>query len=72
MNKATILLTLILVLILNACNTIKRGITASDSTTNESPYLNQKPPGLIPEMFAPGIFNRMTMETGKSQRFHFG
>ncbi len=55
MHKANIILILILSLLLNACGTKKRGLAVSDSETIESPYFGQKPPGLIPEIFAPGI-----------------
>ncbi len=30
-------------------------ISATDDTVPEGPYLGQKPPGLIPEVFAPGV-----------------
>jgi len=40
---------------LNACNTKKQNTTAGDSPTIVSPYFGQKAPGLIPEVFAPGI-----------------
>jgi len=55
MKKANFILTLVLVLFLNACNTKKQHSKDSDSPTIESPYLGQKPPGIIPKTFAPGI-----------------
>lgn len=55
MHKATIISILILVLFLNACSAKKLSVAASDAPTLESPYFGQKPPGLIPEIFAPGI-----------------
>ena len=46
---------LLLVLFLSACNTKPSNTKAGDSSTEESFYLGQKPPGLIPEPFAPGL-----------------
>ncbi len=40
---------------LNACNTKKHRSKDSDSLTTEALYFGQKPPGLIPEIFALGI-----------------
>jgi hypothetical protein len=46
-------------LFLSACNTKKKDskdkISTSDLSITESLYLGQKPPGIIPEPFAPGI-----------------
>jgi len=64
MHKANIILILILVLLLNACKANKQQPTASNAATIESPYLNQKPPGLIPEMFAPGMVSTDNWEVG--------
>ncbi|MEM7549461.1 MAG: hypothetical protein AAF363_07300 [Bacteroidota bacterium] len=55
MKKAYFILTLVLVVFLNACNTKKQNTIASDSPTIKSRYFGQKPPGLIPEVFAPGV-----------------
>ena len=55
MKKKYFILTLVLALFLNACNTKNQYSKDSDSPTIESPYFGQKPPGLIPEIFAPGI-----------------
>jgi len=44
-----------LVLLSTACKTKKLSLIASDSSTIESPYFGQETPGLIPEIFAPGI-----------------
>ncbi|MTI30542.1 PD40 domain-containing protein [Xanthovirga aplysinae] len=54
-NYNFIVLILVFALVLNACNTKKQPSIASDSSTTENPYFGQKPPGLIPEVFAPGI-----------------
>lgn len=56
-NYNLILTILAFVLLLNACNTKtkKQHSIASDSSTTENPYFGQEPPGLIPEVFAPGI-----------------
>jgi len=42
---------------LNACNTKKQNPKDSDSPTIESPYFGQDPPGLTPELFAPGVIS---------------
>jgi len=55
MHRANIILILILVLLLNACNIKKQIAKDSDSPTIESPYFGEKPPGLIPVEFAPDI-----------------
>jgi len=46
---------LIITIFLSACATTKQKSKNNDSLTIESPYFGQKPPGLIPEVFAPGI-----------------
>ncbi|QMU62970.1 MAG: hypothetical protein GKR88_00900 [Flavobacteriaceae bacterium] len=46
---------LVFVIFLNACKTEKSNTKESDSSAEENFYLGQKPPGLIPEIFAPGI-----------------
>ncbi|MGS2765276.1 hypothetical protein [Sinomicrobium sp. M5D2P9] len=56
-NNNFIVAILVLALFLNACNTKKQSTKNSDSQVIESPYLGQKPPGLIPEVFAPGIIS---------------
>jgi len=48
-------LTIVFSLFLNACNTKKQKIKDSDSPITKETYLGQKPPGLIPELFAPEI-----------------
>ncbi len=56
MRRSSLLfLTFVWVLIFNACNTKKQHSKDSNSPAIESPYLGQKPPGLTPEPFAPGI-----------------
>tara|TARA_R110002073_G_scaffold128999_3_gene275113 strand:- start:74468 stop:75403 length:936 start_codon:yes stop_codon:yes gene_type:complete len=52
-----ILITLVLALFLNGCKTKNEKAKGNDSPTIESPYFGQKPPGLIPEIFAPGIIS---------------
>jgi len=46
---------LVFVLFLSACKTEKSNRKADDSSIEENFYLGQKPPGLIPEVFAPGV-----------------
>jgi len=53
-NDSFIVAILVFALFLNACNTKKQNPKDSDSPTIESPYFGQKPPGLTPEIFAPG------------------
>lgn len=45
---------LVFILFLSACKTEKSSKVEDVSTTQENLYLGQKPPGLIPEVFAPG------------------
>ena len=49
------ILIIVLALFLNACKTEKSNTKENDSSTEESPYLGQNPPGLIPKPFAPGL-----------------
>ncbi|WP_109853178.1 PD40 domain-containing protein [Aquimarina sp. AU58] len=56
-NYNFIFLTLVFALLLNACNTKKQNKNNSDSLTTEGTYFGQKPPGLIPEIFAPGVIS---------------
>ncbi|WP_298321178.1 hypothetical protein [uncultured Aquimarina sp.] len=49
------LLILVFALFLNACKNKKQHSIVSDSSTTENLYFGQKTPGLIPEVFAPGI-----------------
>ena len=46
---------LIITIFLGACATKKQESKNNDSPTIVNPYFGQKPPGLIPEVFAPGI-----------------
>ncbi|MEQ9467937.1 MAG: hypothetical protein RLN88_11035 [Ekhidna sp.] len=43
------------IILLSACKANKSKSKDDDSSTKESPYLGQKPPGLIPEPFAPDL-----------------
>ena len=56
-NYNLILTILAFVLLLNACNTKKQESKNNHSPTIVSPYFGQKPPGLTPEIFAPGIIS---------------
>lgn len=60
MKKTYFILTLVLTLFLTACNTKKKGSKEQSDSQDKFPvfedrYLGQKPPGLIPKLFAPGI-----------------
>ncbi|OUR91937.1 hypothetical protein A9Q87_09040 [Flavobacteriales bacterium 34_180_T64] len=57
MKHTHFILILIMVLLLNACNTNNQKANNNDSPTIETAYFGQKPPGLIPEIFAPGIIS---------------
>ena len=46
---------LVFILFLSACKTDKSNTKENDSSKKEILYLGQKPPGLIPEPFAPGL-----------------
>lgn len=46
---------LVFIIFLSACKTDKAKAKDDDSSTKESFYLDQKPPGLIPEVFAPDV-----------------
>ncbi|MEE9363557.1 MAG: hypothetical protein V3U92_13245 [Cellulophaga sp.] len=48
-------MTLVFALLLNACNTKKQKVNDPDFPSLENPFFGQKPPGLIPEIFAPRI-----------------
>jgi len=48
---------LVFTLFFNSCNTKKNESKDRDSPTIESPYFGQKPPGLTPEVFAPGVIS---------------
>ena len=51
------ILTLLGTLFLLSCNTTNHKKSEEKSPTIESPYFGQNPPGLIPELFAPGIIS---------------
>ncbi len=55
MKKPDVILILVMVLCLQACNSKKQNSKDSYSPNIESPYLGQKPPGLTPIPFAPGL-----------------
>ena len=59
-----VLLILVLVLFLNACNTKKQDSKDSDSSSIEDPYLGLNPPGMVAEPFAPGIMSQKGWELG--------
>ena len=54
MKKAYSILVLLGILSLQACNSKKEQTKSSDVLTIKNAYFEQKPPGLIPEIFAPG------------------
>ena len=55
MEKTYFILPLILALFLNACDTEKQKVNDPDFPRLEHPFFGQKPPGSIPEIFAPRI-----------------
>ncbi len=54
-NNNFIFLILVFALFLNACNNKNQKTKDNDSPITKKTYFGQKPPGLIPEIFAPGI-----------------
>ena len=64
MNKTNLFLLIVFALSLNACNNEEHKLKASDSPRAEEVYLGQKPPGLIPELFAPEIIQTEHREAG--------
>lgn len=62
MKKAYFILILVFALFLNACNTKKQSAEDNDSPPDsyrdiEIAYFGEKPPGLIPKLFAPSILS---------------
>ncbi len=57
MKQTYFILALALALFLNACNTKNEKANGKDSLTLETAYFGQKLPGLIPEIFAPGVIS---------------
>ena len=57
MKKAYVILIGLGILFLQACDSKKKETKDSDVLTIENLYLGQKPPGLIPEIFAPGVIS---------------
>ncbi len=55
---------LVSVIFLSACNTDKSNTKEDDSLNEENFYLGQDPPGLIPEVFAPGMVTTNGWEYG--------
>lgn len=55
MKKVYFLLILTFSVLLTACNTKKQNTKEGNAPTTKDAYLGQKPPGLIPELFAPEI-----------------
>ena len=54
--------TIILIVLLIACKTEKSSDREIYSKSTENQYLGQKPPGLIPELFAPDIIQTVHRE----------
>ena len=55
MNKAYTIILLVVILSLQSCNKKNQQTEGNNIPTIESPYLGQKPPGLTPIAFAPGL-----------------
>ena len=55
MKKIYFILTLVFALFLNACNTNKQKPTDTDFPVLEDRYFGEKPPGVLPKLFAPKI-----------------
>ncbi|MFD2562316.1 hypothetical protein [Aquimarina rubra] len=54
-NYYVVFAILVFALFLKACNTRNQNVNDSDFPRLEHPFFSQKPPGLTPELFAPGI-----------------
>jgi len=61
-NNYFIAAILVVGLFFSACKSKNHHVKASDSRTKERPYLGQKRPGIIPEMFAPGMVSTENWE----------
>ena len=61
-NRRFLLNIAVFAIILTACQTEKQHLEDSESLPKEELYLGQKPPGLKPEVFAPGIVTTEHME----------
>lgn len=59
-------LVLLSAIFLSACKTGNPDIKENDSLTIENPYLGQKPPGLTPIPFAPGLVSTEIHETNSA------
>ncbi|MEM0933588.1 MAG: hypothetical protein AAGJ12_14055 [Bacteroidota bacterium] len=57
-NFKLILLLLVLTIFVNACNTKNQKANDSDFPAMENRYFGQKPPSLIPELFAPDVLSQ--------------
>lgn len=57
MKKVYSILILVLLVVLSACKTKNKKPKDDNSLIKEPTYLGQKPPGLTPELFAPGIIS---------------
>ncbi|MEO0527949.1 MAG: hypothetical protein AAFZ89_12025 [Bacteroidota bacterium] len=58
----SLLLVLVCMLFSNGCNAKKEKAKDKVSSNTESPYIGQEPPGLTPEVFAPGIVTTKNWE----------
>ena len=63
-NHMIKLLALAIIIMLSACKIDKSNIKENDFSAEESFYLGEKPPGLIPEVFAPGMVTTNGWEYG--------
>ncbi|WP_421811604.1 hypothetical protein [Flagellimonas sp.] len=61
-NRIILFLALVTIMVLSACKKEKSDTKEDDSSTIKSPYLGQKPPGLKPEPFAPGLVTTQDWE----------
>ena len=67
MRKSYILMMFVGSFLFTACNTQTNQQVNADSSTLEGPYLGQKPPGLTPKVFAPGLVT--TEDWGDAGKF---
>lgn len=57
-NNHFLILLLVLTIFCSSCTSKKHRSKEKNTITGESIYFGQKPPGLIPELFAPGIVSK--------------
>ena len=63
-NHITLFSVLVIVLLFSSCKTGKSYTKENDASAEKNFYLGQKPPGLMPEVFAPNLVTTTNWEYG--------